>query len=218
MLLLSSLPVVSKILWSHGLQQARPPHSSLYPIDWPSSCPLHSWCHPAISPPDAIFSFHPQSIPASGTFPMCQLFVSDDQNTGVWALASVLPTSTQGWFPLRLTDLITLLSKVSLLLRSLLQHHSSKASILWHSAFFRVQLSQLYMASGKTIVLTIGIFVSRIMSLIFNTLSRIVIDLMPRSKCLLISWLWLPSTVILEPKKSKFVTISTTFPPLFAVK
>ena len=103
-------------------------------------------------------------------------------------------------------------------LRSLLQHHSSKASILSHSAFFRVQLSQLYMAAGKTIVLTIGIFVSRIMSLIFNTLSRIVIDSMPRSKRVLISWLWLPSTVILEPKKSKFVTISTTFPPLFAVK
>ena len=103
-------------------------------------------------------------------------------------------------------------------LRSLLQHHSSKASILWHSAFFRVQLSQLYMGTGKTIVLTLGIFVSRIMSLIFNTLSRIVIDLMPRSKCLLIPWLQLPSKVILEPKKSKFVTISITFPLLFAVK
>ena len=77
----------------------------------PSSCPLHWWCHPAISSSDALFSFFPQSFPASGTFPMSQLFASDDQNTGVSASASVLPVNTQGWFPLRMTGLISLLSK-----------------------------------------------------------------------------------------------------------
>ena len=93
--------------------------------------------------------------------------------------------------------------------RSLFQHHSSKASILWRSHFFMVQLSQLYMTTGKTIALTIRTFVGRVMSLLFNTLSRLVIAFLPRSNCLLISWLWSPSAVILEPKKRKSVTAST---------
>ena len=84
-------------------------------------------------------------------------------------------------------------------LKSLLQHHSSKASILRHPAFFIVQLSHLYMTTGKTIALTIQTFVSQVMSLIFNTLFRLVIAILPRSKCLLISWLQSPSTLILEP-------------------
>ena len=86
-------------------------------------------------------------------------------------------------------------------LKCLLQHYSSKASILWRSAFFMVQISHLYMTTGKTIALTIQTFVSKVMSLLFNTLSRFVIGFLPRSKCLLISWLHSPSTVILEPKK-----------------
>ena len=77
----------------------------------PSSCPLHQWCHPAISSSDALFAFCPQSLPASGTFPVSWLFTSDDQNTGASASASVFPMSIQGWFPLRLTGLISLLSK-----------------------------------------------------------------------------------------------------------
>ena len=77
---------------------------------WPSSCSLHRWCHPAISSSDALFSC-PQSFSASGTFPMSELFISDDQNTGVSASASVLPMNIQRWFPLRLTSLISLLSK-----------------------------------------------------------------------------------------------------------
>ena len=88
-------------------------------------------------------------------------------------------------------------------LKSLLQHHSSKASILRHSAFFTVQLSHPYMTTGKTIALTRWTFVGKVMSLIFNMLSRLVITFLPRSKCLLISWLQSPSAVILEPKKIK---------------
>ena len=86
-------------------------------------------------------------------------------------------------------------------LKSLLQHHSSKASILGHSAFFTVQLSHPYMTTGKTIALTRWTLVGKVMSLLFNMLSRLVITFLPRSKCLLISWLQSPSTGILEPKK-----------------
>ena len=104
-------------------------------------------------------------------------------------------------------------------LRSLLQHHSSKVSILWHFAFFMVQLSQPYVTTGKTMTLTIQIFVSKVMSLIFNTLHRFVKAFLLRSNCLLISWLQLLSTVKLEPKKKKSVTASTFFPfSLFAMK
>ena len=93
-------------------------------------------------------------------------------------------------------------------LKSLLQHHSSKASILQHSAFFRVQLSHPYMTIGKTIALTRWTLVGKVMSLLFNMLSRLVITFLPRSKHLLISWLQSPSEVILEPKKIKFATVS----------
>ena len=88
-------------------------------------------------------------------------------------------------------------------LKSLLQHHSSKALTLWHSAFFIVQLSYPYMTTGKTIALTRRTFVGKVMSLLLNMLSRLVITFLPRSKCLLISWLQSPSTVILEPRKRK---------------
>ena len=89
--------------------------------------------------------------------------------------------------------------------RSLLQHHSSKASILWHSVIFTVQLSQPYVTTGKTTALIIQTVVNRVMSLLFNTLSRFVIAFLPRSNRLLISWLQSPSAVILEPKKRKYV-------------
>ena len=100
-------------------------------------------------------------------------------------------------------------------LKSLLQHHSSKASILQCSAFFIVQLS--YMTTGKSIALTIRTFVGKVMSLLFNTLSRFVIVFLPRSKCLLISWHQSPSAVILEPKKIKSVIV-LFFPHLLAMK
>ena len=100
-------------------------------------------------------------------------------------------------------------------LKSLLQCHSLKASILWWSAFFMVQLSHLYMTTGKTIALTIWIFVSKVMSLLFNTLSSFVIAFLPRSNCLLISWLQSPFSVILEPKKRKPVTSSFYSPSTY---
>ena len=102
-------------------------------------------------------------------------------------------------------------------LKSLLQHHSSKASILQCSAFFMVQLSHPYITTGKTIALTRWTFVGKVMSLLFNMLSRVVITFLPRSKCLLISWLQSPSAVILETKKIKSDTVFT-FPHLFPMK
>ena len=97
-------------------------------------------------------------------------------------------------------------------LKSLLQYHSSKASILWCSAFLMVQFQHQYITTGKTISLTVWIFVGKVMSLLFNMLSSLVIAFPLRSKHLLISWLQLPSTVILEPKKRKSVIVSTFFP------
>ena len=157
---------------------------------------------------DALF-FCPQSFPASGTFPMSQLFTSHNQNTGISASAIVLPMSIQGWFPLRLIDLISLQSK------GLSGVFSS--TIIWRHQFFGALhslrfSSQLYVTIGKPIAFTIQAFVGRVVSLLFNILSRFVIAFLPRSKRLLISWLQSPSTVILEPKKRKSDTTST-FPP-----
>ena len=113
----------------------------------------------------------PQSFPASGTSPMSQLFQSDDQNTGASAPASVLPTSIQGLFPLKLTGLISLQSKG---LSGVFSSTTIKASILWRSTFFMTQLSQSYVTTGNTIALNIWTFVGRVMSLLFNTLFRYV--------------------------------------------
>ena len=99
-------------------------------------------------------------------------------------------------------------------LKSLLQHHSSKPSILQHSAFFIVQLSHPYMTTGKTKALTRWTIVGKVMSLLFNMMSRLVITFLPKSKRLLISWLWSPSAVILEPKKIKSVSVSTVSPSI----
>ena len=99
-------------------------------------------------------------------------------------------------------------------LKSLLQYHSSKASILWCSAFFRVQLSHAYVTTGKIVALTRRTLVGKVMSLLFNMLSRLVITFLPRSKCHLISWLQSPSAVILKPKKVKSVTVSTVSPSI----
>ena len=110
-LLLFSRPVVSVSLQPHGLQQARPPCLLPSPEVCPSSRPLQQWCHPAISSSDALFSFCPQSFTVSGTFSVSHLFASDDQNIRASASASVLPVNIQGWCPLRLTGLISLLSK-----------------------------------------------------------------------------------------------------------
>ena len=130
-----------------------------------------------------------QSFPTSVSFPMSQFFASGGQSIGASASASVLRMNIQDWFPLGWTGWIFLQSKG---LSSLLQHHSSKASILWCSAFLTVQLSHPYMTTGKTIALTRQTFVGKVMSLLFNTLSRCVITFLPRGKSLLILWLQSP--------------------------
>ena len=131
---------------------------------------------------------------------MSQLFTLGDQSIGASASTSVLPVNTQG---LGLTGLISLQSKVRSCLH---QHHNLKATVFLHSAFFVVQLSHPYMTTGKTIALTIRTFVSKVMSLLFNMLSRFVIAFFPGSKCLLIWWLQSLSAMILEPKKIKSAT------------
>ena len=111
LLLFFSRPVVSDCLWPHGLQHTRHPCPSPSPRVCPSSCLLHQWYRPPVSSSDALFSFCPQSLPASGTFPMSCLFASDDQNTGASASVSIFPVNIQGWSPLRLIGLIFLLSR-----------------------------------------------------------------------------------------------------------
>ena len=152
------------------------------------------------------------SFAASGSFLMSQLFASGGQSIGASASASVLPKNIQNRFPLGLTGLISLLSKG--LARVFSKHHSSKTSILQCSAFFMIQLSHPHMTTGKTIVLTIWTFVGKVMSLLFNTLSRFVIAFLLRSKHLLISWLQSLSEVSLESKKIKSVTVSIVSPSI----
>ena len=157
------------------------------------------------------FSSCPQSFPASGSFPMSQLFASGGQSIGVSASTSV-SNEHSGLISFRM-DWLDLFA-VQGTLKSLLQHHSSKASILWHSAFFMVQLSHPYMTTGKTIALTRWTFVGTVMALLFNMLSRLIITFLPRSMCLLIAWLQSLSVVILEPPKIKSATVSTVSPSI----
>ena len=139
---------MSNSLHPHWLQHTRLPCSSPIPEAWSNSCPSSWWCHPAISSSVVPFSSWPQSFPASGSFPVSQLFTWGSQSIGVSTLASVLPMNTQDWSPLGWTGWISLQSKG--LSKSLLQHHSSKASILRCSAFFIIQLSHPHMTTGKT--------------------------------------------------------------------
>ena len=203
---------MSNSLQPHESQHTRPPCPSPTPGVYPNSSLLSQWCHPAISSSVVPFSSCPQSLPASGSFPKSQLFSWGGQSTGVSASASVLPKNTKDWSALGCTGWIPLQSKR---LSRLLQHHSSKASILWRSAFFIVQLSHPYMTTGKTIALTRGTFVDKVMSLLFNMLSRLAITFLPRRKRLLISWLQSPSAVILEPPKIKSDTVSTVSSSIF---
>ena len=189
---------MSDSLQPHGLHHARLPYSSPTPSAYShNSCPSSQWCHPTILSSVVPFSSHLQSFPASGSFPMSQFFTSGSQSIGVSASTSVLPMNIQDWFPFGLTSWISLQSKG--LSRAFFKHHSSKASILWHSAFFIVQLSHSDMTTGKTIDLTRWTFVSKVMSLLFNVFSRLIIAFLPRSKHLLISWLQSLPAVYLEP-------------------
>ena len=175
-----------------------------------NSCPLSRWCHPTISSPVAPFSSCLQLFPASEAFPVSQLFTSGGQSIGASASASVLPLNIQGRFPSGLTGLISLLSKE--LSRVFSSTTVWKHQYFGHSAFFMVQLSHPYMTTGKTIAFTIQTFVSKIMSLLFNTLSSFVIAVPPRSKHLLISWLRSPSVVSLGPPRIKSTTVSPSIP------
>ena len=179
------------------MQHSRLPRLSLSPRVCSDSCPVSQWCHPTISSSVVPFSSCPQSFPASGSFPVSLFFASGDQSIGASASASVLPKNIQDWFPVDWFDLLA----VQGTLKSLLQHHSSKASILRPSAFFIVQLSHPYMTTGKTKALTRRTFVGKIVSLLFSVLSRLAITLSP-------------SAVLLEPKKIKSDTGSTVSPSI----
>ena len=148
LLLLSSHSVMSDSLWPHGLQHARLPCPSSSPRVCSNSYPSSWWCHPTISSSVIPFSFCLQFFPASGSFPMSQLFASGGQSVGVSASASILPMNIQDWFPLGLTGLISSLSKgLSRVFSSTFS--SSKASVLWCSAFFIVQFWHPYMPTGN---------------------------------------------------------------------
>ena len=207
-----SCSVVSDSLQPHEMQHSRPPCPSPSPRVHPNPCPLIRWCHPTISSSIVPFSFCLQSSPASGSF----------QNESAlcircpkyWSFSFNFSPSNEypGLISFRM-DWLDLLA-VQGTLKSLLQQHSSKASILWHSAFFTVQLSHSYMTAGKTIALTRWTFVGKVISLLLNMLSRLVITFLPRSKCLLISRLQSPSAVTLEPPKIKSATVSTISPSI----
>ena len=153
---------MSDSLRPHESQHARPPCPSPTPGAYSNSCLSSRWCDPAISSSVIPFSSCPQSLPASESFSMSQLFTWGGQITWVSASASVHPMNAQDWFRMHWLDLLA----VQGTLKSFLQHHSSKASIFRHSAFFTVHLSHPYMAIGKTIALTRQIFVGKVMSLI----------------------------------------------------
>ena len=177
-----SCSIVSDCLRPHGSQHTRPPCPSPAPGVYLNSCPSSRWCNPAISSSVAPFCSCPQSLPASGSFPMSQHFAWGDQSTRVSASASVLPMNTQDWSPLGWTGWISLQSKA-------LSRVFSNTTVQKHQFFFTIQPSHPCMTTGKTIALTRWTFVGKVMSLLFNMLSRLVITFLPRSQCLLISWL-----------------------------
>ena len=191
-----SRSAVSDSLWPHESQHARAPCPSPTPGVHPNSSASSQWCHPAVSSSVIPFSSCPQSLPASGSFSLSQLFAWGGQSIGASASASVPPMNTQDWSPLGWTGWISLQSKG-------LARVFSSTKVQKHQ-FFSAQLSSQsnshpYMTTGKTIALTRQTFVAKVTSLLFNMLSGLVITFVPRSKHLLISWLqvtiwfWNPS-------------------------
>ena len=201
--------VVSNCLLPHGLQHTRLPCPSPTPRVHSNSRPSSWWCHPAISSSVIPFSSCPQSLPASESFPMNQFFTLGGQNTGVSALASFLPKNTQDWSPLEWTGWISLQSKG----RSKVFSNTTVQKYQFFSAQLSLQ-SNSHIHTGKTIALTRRTFVGKVMSLLLNMLSRLVITFLPRIKHLLISWLQSPYAVILEPPKIKSATVSTVSPSI----
>ena len=189
---------MSNSLWPHGLQRAKLPCPSPTPGAYSNSCPLSQWYHPIISSCYLLFL-----LPS--IFPSIRVFSNESvlciRWPKYWSFSfSITPSNEySGLISFRM-DWFDLLA-VQETLKSLLQHHSSKASILQRSGFFIVQLSHPYMTTGKTMALTRQTFVGKVVSLLFNMLSMLVIGFLPRSKRRLISWLQSPSAVILESKK-----------------
>ena len=167
--ILSSVVPSCPTLQRHGQKRTRLPRPSPTPGVYSNSCPLSRWCHPTISSSVVPFSSSLQSFPASGSFPMSQFFKSGGQSIKSFSFSISPSNEYSGLISFRI-DWFDLLA-VQGTLKSILQHHSSKASILWHSAFFIVQLSHPYMTTGKTIALTRWTFVNKVMSLLSNILS-----------------------------------------------
>ena len=194
-------------MWPHGLQHSRHPCPSPSPVACSNSCPLSQWCYPTISSSATLFSLCLQSFPSIRVFSNELALRIRWMHTGASVSTWVFLMNIQGWFPSGLTGLI------SLLFKSLLQHYSLKASVLWCSAFLKSN-SHPHITTGKTTALTRQTFVSKVMSLLFGTLPRFAVAVLPRSKCLLISWLQSSSAVTLEVRKIKFVTASTLSPSI----
>ena len=201
---------MSDSYWLHRLQSARLPCPLPSSRICPSSCPLNWWCYSTISSSISLFFFCLQSFPASGSFPISQLFTLGGQCIGASASASVLLKSICGWFPLRLIGWFPCCPRDSRVFYSTRvgKYHffSSLPSLL------SVQLLHVYMTTGKSISLDYTDLCRQSDVFAFNTLSRFVTAFQPRSNRLLISWLQSPSTVTLEPRKRKSVTASTFFP------
>ena len=197
LLLFFSHSVISNSLQPYGPQHARLPCSSLFSGVRSDSCPLNQWCYLTISSSAMPFAFCLQSFPASGSFPMSQFFASGGRSIGASASASVLPMNIQGWFPLGSTGLISFQSEgLSRVFSSTtVQNHqfSGAQPSIWSNSHIHMWPLE------KTIAFPIWTSISKMMSLLFNMLSGFIIAFLPRSKCLLISWLQSPSAVIQEP-------------------
>ena len=201
---------VSDSLWPHELQHAKSP----CPSQLPEFIQLMSI--ELVMPSSHLTLCHPLFLLPS-IFPSIRVFSNEStlhvRWSKYWSFSFNISLSNEHPGLIFRMDRLDLLA-VQGTLKSLLQHHSSKASILGCSAFFTVQLSHPYVTTGKTIALTRWTFVGKVMSLLFHMLSRLVITFLPRGKCLLTSWLQIPPAVILEPPKIKSDTVSTVFPSI----
>ena len=196
---------MSDSLRPHGLQHAKLLCPSPIPGTCSNTCPSSGWCHPTISSSVIPFSCL-QSFPATGCFPMSHFFASGGQSIGVSASTAVLPMNSQDWFPLGSTGLISLQSKDSQGSSPAPQFKSINSSVL--SFLYGPALTSIHAYCKNHSFDSRWTFVGKVMSLLYNMLSRFVIAFLPRSKCLLISWLQSPSAVTLEPKRIKSVIVS----------
>ena len=195
---------MSDSLWLHGLQHTRLPCLSPTPRACSNSCLLSWWCHPTISSSVVPFSSLLQSFPASGSFQMSQFFTSGGPKYWIFSFSISPSNEYSGLISFRM-DWLDLLA-VQGTLKTLPQHHSSKAFILWPSAFFILQLSHPYMTTGKTIALTRWTFAGKVMSLLLNMLSRLVITFQGASVFLFhgcshhLPWFWSPNVKDIIPE------------------